>query len=94
MDAGADGWFSRPVRGRIAGCGWGGPVVALADSLHHRLISHAPPGRATRQKDRTQAGRFGARPASFVLENVKNLKSHDGGRTFNIIHRTLTEAPG
>ncbi|MER2891348.1 DNA (cytosine-5-)-methyltransferase, partial [Escherichia coli] len=25
------------------------------------------------------------RPAIFVLENVKNLKSHDGGKTFRII---------
>lgn len=34
------------------------------------------------------------RPAAFVLENVKNLKGHDGGRTFDIIHRTLTDALG
>ena len=34
------------------------------------------------------------RPAAFVLENVKNLKGHDGGKTFEIIHRTLTEALG
>ncbi len=34
------------------------------------------------------------RPAAFVLENVKNLKSHDGGKTFDIIYRTLTEALG
>ncbi|MGB8353432.1 MAG: DNA (cytosine-5-)-methyltransferase [Chthoniobacteraceae bacterium] len=34
------------------------------------------------------------RPAAFVLENVKNLKGHDKGRTFDIIHRTLTEALG
>ncbi len=34
------------------------------------------------------------RPAAFVLENVKNLKGHDRGRTFEIIHRTLTEALG
>lgn len=34
------------------------------------------------------------RPAAFVLENVKNLKSHDGGKTFEIIHRTLTEVLG
>lgn len=34
------------------------------------------------------------RPAAFVLENVKNLKSHDKGRTFDVIHRTLTEALG
>ncbi len=34
------------------------------------------------------------RPAAFVLENVKNLKSHDRGRTFEVIHRTLTEHLG
>lgn len=33
-------------------------------------------------------------PAAFVLENVKNLKSHDKGRTFDVIYRTLTEALG
>ncbi|ENY82810.1 DNA (cytosine-5-)-methyltransferase [Sphingopyxis sp. MC1] len=31
------------------------------------------------------------RPRAFVLENVKNLVSHDGGRTFRIIHHTLQE---
>ncbi|WP_426710682.1 DNA (cytosine-5-)-methyltransferase [Enterobacter cloacae complex sp. 284J4] len=30
-------------------------------------------------------------PAIFVLENVKNLKSHDKGNTFNIIMKTLDE---
>jgi len=34
------------------------------------------------------------RPAAFVLENVKNLRSHDRGHTFEIIHSTLTEALG
>jgi len=34
------------------------------------------------------------KPRAFVLENVKNLKSHDGGRTFDIIYRTLTEELG
>ena len=33
-------------------------------------------------------------PAAFVLENVKNLRSHDGGRTFQIIYETLTNALG
>lgn len=32
------------------------------------------------------------RPAMFLLENVKNLKSHDRGRTFEIIHGSLVEA--
>ncbi len=31
------------------------------------------------------------RPAIFVLENVKNLKSHDKGKTFRIIMQTLDE---
>lgn len=30
------------------------------------------------------------RPAAFLLENVKNLKSHDKGMTFEIIKRKLT----
>lgn len=34
------------------------------------------------------------RPAAFVLENVKNLKSHDKGRTFKVIHETLTKELG
>lgn len=29
------------------------------------------------------------RPKAFVLENVKNLQNHDGGRTFEIIVETL-----
>ena len=31
------------------------------------------------------------RPGAFILENVKNLKSHDGGRTFGVITETLAE---
>lgn len=31
------------------------------------------------------------KPQGFLLENVKNLKSHDGGRTFQIIEQTLTD---
>lgn len=34
------------------------------------------------------------RPAAFVLENVKNLHRHDSGKTFDVIHRTLTSALG
>jgi DNA (cytosine-5)-methyltransferase 1 len=34
------------------------------------------------------------RPAAFVLENVKNLGSHDGGRTFKTILKVLTEELG
>lgn len=31
------------------------------------------------------------RPAAFLLENVKNLQSHDKGRTFQVIRDTLTK---
>jgi len=31
------------------------------------------------------------RPRAFLLENVKNLKSHDGGRTFEVIIDTLRD---
>ncbi len=34
------------------------------------------------------------RPRAFLLENVKNLRSHDKGRTFDVIRRTLTEELG
>jgi DNA (cytosine-5)-methyltransferase 1 len=34
------------------------------------------------------------RPRAFLLENVKNLTSHDKGRTFDVIKRTLTEQLG
>ena len=34
------------------------------------------------------------KPKAFLIENVKNLKSHDKGRTFNIIKKTLTEDLG
>jgi DNA (cytosine-5)-methyltransferase 1 len=34
------------------------------------------------------------RPKAFVLENVKNLVSHDRGRTFAVIKRTLEEKLG
>ena len=34
------------------------------------------------------------RPKAFLLENVKNLVSHDRGRTFRVIKRTLKEELG
>lgn len=34
------------------------------------------------------------RPAAFLLENVKNLISHDRGRTFGVIRRVLEEELG
>jgi DNA (cytosine-5)-methyltransferase 1 len=34
------------------------------------------------------------RPRAFLLENVKNLQSHDKGRTFDVIRSTLTDELG
>jgi DNA (cytosine-5)-methyltransferase 1 len=34
------------------------------------------------------------RPAMFLLENVKNLMSHDGGRTFDVITKALRDELG
>lgn len=34
------------------------------------------------------------RPKAFLLENVKNLRTHDGRRTFDVIYRTLTRNLG
>jgi len=34
------------------------------------------------------------RPRAFLLENVKNLRSHDRGRTYEVIRRVLTEDLG
>jgi DNA (cytosine-5)-methyltransferase 1 len=34
------------------------------------------------------------KPAAFLLENVKNLESHDSGRTFKTIMKVLTEELG
>ena len=34
------------------------------------------------------------RPKAFLLENVKNLVSHDRGNTFRVIHHTLTQELG
>lgn len=56
-------------------------------------------GRETGFKDKTQGTLFfdvadiisRHRPKAFYLENVKNLKSHDKGRTFKVIEETLTE---
>lgn len=56
-------------------------------------------GRATGFEDKTQGTLFfdvcrilkAKRPKAFMLENVKNLKSHDRGRTFKIITESLDE---
>ena len=59
-------------------------------------------GRAHGFKDETQGTLFfdvkrilkRKRPKAFLLENVKNLRSHDGGRTFDVILRSLREDLG
>jgi DNA (cytosine-5)-methyltransferase 1 len=59
-------------------------------------------GRPTGFADKTQGTLFfdvariikAKRPGAFVLENVKNLASHDGGSTFRVITGTLTEELG
>ncbi len=56
-------------------------------------------GRATGFLDKAQGTLFfdvariigKKRPKAFMLENVKNLKSHDGGRTWHVIESTLAE---
>lgn len=56
-------------------------------------------GKATGFEDKTQGTLFfdvcriikAKRPKAFMLENVKNLKSHDHGRTFKIITDSLNE---
>ena len=56
-------------------------------------------GRATGFEDKTQGTLFfdvcrilkAKRPKAFMLENVKNLKSHDKGRTFRVITESLEE---
>lgn len=56
-------------------------------------------GRETGFEDKTQGTLFfdvcrilkAKRPKAFMLENVKNLKSHDHGRTFKVITESLDE---
>lgn len=56
-------------------------------------------GRKTGFEDKTQGTLFfdvcrilkAKRPKAFMLENVKNLKSHDRGKTFKIIMESLDE---
>ena len=56
-------------------------------------------GRATGFEDKTQGTLFfdicrilkAKRPKAFMLENVKNLCSHDKGRTFKVIQESLSE---
>lgn len=59
-------------------------------------------GRPTGFEDKTQGTLFfevarilhDKRPKAFLLENVKNLASHDHGRTFAIIRQTLEDDLG
>jgi DNA (cytosine-5)-methyltransferase 1 len=56
-------------------------------------------GREHGFKDKTQGTLFfkiaeileNKRPKAFMLENVKNLKGHDGGNTYSVIKGTLEE---
>ncbi len=56
-------------------------------------------GRSTGFEDKTQGTLFfdvcriikAKRPKAFMLENVKNLKSHDKGNTFRVITESLEE---
>ena len=56
-------------------------------------------GRPTGFEDKTQGTLFfdvcrilkAKRPKAFMLENVKNLRSHDKGRTFQVIMESLDE---
>ena len=56
-------------------------------------------GRATGFEDKTQGTLFfdvcrilkEKRPSAFMLENVKNLKSHDKGNTYRVIREALDE---
>lgn len=56
-------------------------------------------GRAHGFMDKTQGTLFfdvariikEKKPKAFLLENVKNLRSHDGGKTFHIVEETLRE---
>ena len=56
-------------------------------------------GQATGFQDKTQGTLFfdvcriikAKRPKAFMLENVKNLKSHDHGNTFSVIRESLDE---
>ena len=56
-------------------------------------------GRATGFEDLTQGTLFfdvcrilkAKRPKAFMLENVKNLKSHDRGKTFQVIQESLDQ---
>ncbi len=59
-------------------------------------------GRATGFEDKTQGTLFfevarilrDKKPEAFLLENVKNLTSHDHGKTFKIIMQTLEDELG
>ncbi|MFN7609312.1 MAG: DNA (cytosine-5-)-methyltransferase, partial [bacterium] len=86
---------------------WGGRRGADAGRMRAYPRRWAGPragalGRAHGFADETQGTLFfdvariiaAKRPRAFLLENVKNLTSHDKGRTFDVIKRTLTEQLG
>lgn len=67
--------------------------------LYRRCFQKQSLGRATGFEDKTQGTLFfdvcrilkAKRPKAFMLENVKNLCSHDKGRTFKVIQESLAE---
>jgi DNA (cytosine-5)-methyltransferase 1 len=77
-------------------CCWPASLPAF---LARRRLEEKCPGPRARLCLRNQGTLFfdvvriiaARQPAIFVLENVKNLKSHDRGRTFRIIMQTLDE---
>jgi DNA (cytosine-5)-methyltransferase 1 len=86
--------FARPFLARCSAGGLSLPAFSLAGVSKKNAL-----GRAHGFACETQGTLFfdvvriiaARRPAIFVLENVKNLKSHDKGRTFRIIMQTLDE---
>lgn len=73
------------------------PAVLACGCVQKRSL-----GRATGFEDKTQGTLFfevarilnEKRPKAFLLENVKNLISHDRGRTFDVIMQVLQDELG
>ena len=83
------------------------PITTFCSEAFHVSPSRLPVcqkknalGRAHGFQDETQGTLFfdvariidEKRPKAFLLENVKNLQSHDKGRTFDVIQRTLRKS--
>ncbi len=91
----------RRRRGSFARCAAGG--ISLPAVFHRRGVEEECTGATAWFSGRSAQGTLffdvariieKHRPAAFLLENMKNLVSHDGGRTFDVILRTLTEELG